>query len=80
MENTEIKIEKNVPIPDNKKKGRKAMYPFHIMNVGDSFFVDDTLPRSLYQTSRTFANRNSLDWKFKAYKEGENGTRIWRIK
>lgn len=34
-----IKIEKDVPIPQ-KNKSRYTEYPFAEMNVGDSFFVE----------------------------------------
>jgi len=74
-----IKIEKNVPIPKKKGSGRKAKYPFGEMDVGDSFFVDNILPRTLYQSAKSWNRRSGNDVRWKVYKEGEFGARIWRI-
>lgn len=74
-----IKIEKNVPIPNKRGSGRKAKYPFSEMQIGDSFFTDNILPRALYQAAKLWNKRSGKDYRWKAYKEGEFGARIWRI-
>jgi len=74
-----IKIEKNVPIPNKKRSGRKTKYPFDKMEIGDSFFTDNILPIALYQAAHHWNKRSGNKYRWKAYKEGEFGARIWRI-
>ena len=71
-----IKIEKNVPIPQQREK-----YPFRDMKVGESFYYDNgTSPyQCLYNACRMFSHKQKGDWKFTVRKEGE-GARIWRTK
>lgn len=66
---SEIKIEKDIPIPKNR---RKQKYPWHDMEVGDSFLIQrNTL-------SMGAVNDRYSPKKFIARKV-ENGVRIWRI-
>ena len=66
-------IEKNIPFK------AKSKYPFHDMEVGDSFFT--TLAKSARQRATHYGIRHSM--KFVSRKatseEGEVGIRIWRV-
>lgn len=73
----EIKIEKNIPIPNRERHVSK--YPFGKMKVGDSFFLlaTDTNANKIRSAAAWYAVRNGF--KFTVRKEGE-GVRCWRIK
>lgn len=67
-----IEIDKDVLLP-RKRLGRKPIYPWREMKVGDSFFVDGGRP------SGPLNNMQKAGvGKFQTKKEG-NGYRIWRI-
>ncbi|MFD1945044.1 hypothetical protein [Paradevosia shaoguanensis] len=68
--NTEFRIEKNVPLPE---RARRARYPFHQMEIGDSFFATDK--RANY-SAYAFGVRNGVKFVCRAE---NNGYRIWRI-
>ena len=73
-------IEKDIDISLIKRsKGRPPKYPFGIMAVGDSFFVEgESLPLSkAYLASSQYAMRHGL--KFSG-RTTERGVRIWRVK
>lgn len=68
-----IQVENNVPIP----KGRTTnIYPYKAMDVGDSFFIDDTDMQVVLNANWRASKR--LNMKFTARKEGA-GVRVWRI-
>lgn len=69
---TAIVIEKNVPIPVG---GRKSIYPFGEMEVGDSFFVPSIAAQTVRSAAHTYGLKHRV--KFSSYKEGD-GVRIWR--
>lgn len=77
-----IKIEKGIPVP-SKKLGRKRIYPFDQMNVGDSFSFEAAKSTSVYVSAKNFATASGKNWKFTVRREGRRaGTdiaRIWRI-
>ena len=84
MENTEIKIEKNVPIPKTRSRKKTSPYPFWKMLVGDSFFVE--MPHDVKNQNKIgmagwrFRKQNELEnWKFSVRKV-KNGYRVWRLK
>ncbi len=75
MNNSEFKIEKNVPIPNDALNNNR--YPFTKMEVGDSFLItDDTPSRSVLagQASRRYAPK-----RFVGRKAEGGGRRIWRV-
>jgi hypothetical protein len=67
-----IKIDKNVPVPNNRNK-----YPWSDLKVGDSFYVDRDISWFRTQVSRANATRKPKH--FVIRKEGD-GCRIWRDK
>ena len=72
-------IEKNIPFtaPDG---GRRRIYPFHDMEIGDSFFTTRVRQArgAAYQHGKIhymkFVSRRQTS------KEGKVGVRIWRVK
>lgn len=77
-----FKVEKNIPLP---KKESRSIYPFSIMEVGDSFLISCTnhieLEKYRQRISMTiwrFVKKNK-DEKFQT-KTTEQGVRVWRIK
>ena len=82
----EIKIEKNIPIPEGRGRGRVSKYPFTKMEVGDSFAIKaenpnatERLRQRLYSAFRQFILRGELKWIF-VTKILDNEVRVWRIK
>ena len=72
---SEFKIEKGVPMPDNRNYGA-TRYPFRQMEVGDSLFVPG-------QTTATFSGvpggwARRAGFKF-ACRTVEGGVRVWRV-
>jgi hypothetical protein len=70
-----IEIEKDVPIPADHERGTRK-YPFHTMEVGDSFATDTA---NIYNSVRFFVRKNP-DKAFTSRKVGENQWRVWRTK
>lgn len=80
-------IEKGIPIP--QKKGRPTKYPFHTIEVGESFYVPDSPTRKPISV-RAYASRMSTILKgakvfccSRLDPETElpmQGTRVYRIK
>ena len=72
-----IKIAKKVPIPEVTGRGRKAIYPWKQMKVGDSFFV----PNKTTQQFGASLGQARLRLKMKFTQRTEkSGVRVWRIK
>jgi hypothetical protein len=69
---TDIKIEKNVPMPEARGE---TIYPFSDMEVGDSFFVPGRTPNQMQNSASHWRKKNG--WKFTTAREND-GTRIWR--
>ena len=66
----EVKIDKGIEIP---VKHTKSQYPWHEMEVGDSFFIEKrTL--SMGSTNRRFA---PLEFVMRGV---DGGFRVWRVK
>lgn len=71
----EIIIDKNIPIPYKHYLGG-SKYPFHKLEVGDSFLLPDSIGAKAFRTSATqYGKRHNM--KFLTRKV-ENGVRIWR--
>jgi len=77
----EFKIEKNIPIPPKGK--HKRLFPFHEMEVGDSFFVPNEFIDKHYKNRKTLASSAFYHGKRHNVKlttcKQENGFRIWRV-
>lgn len=73
-----VRIDKNIPVAQKKTSGRMRLYPWHEMQVGDSFlFPKGIKPGSCYRCSYT-ASR-TYGKKFVTRKTDE-GYRCWRMK
>ena len=72
-------IEKNIPITASNN-GRSNKYPFHDMEVGDSFFT--TLGHKARAGAYQYGKIHSMKFvsRQETSKEGEVGVRIWRVK
>ena len=76
----DMKIEKNIPIPE--KQSKRLMYPWPDLEVGDSFFIEDyTRKKQIGISSSAFI------WFRKHKPHGkivtrrvEGGIRVWRFK
>ena len=49
------RIQKNIPIPAKMPQGRKQIYPFDRMEVGDSFAVPLSKRKSLVSSINKYA-------------------------
>ena len=77
----EIKIEKNIPIPPSGR-GRCRIYPYHKMEIGDSFYIPEKKRSAQQSISGSFAlfiEKHKPDWKFTC-RRWKDGLRVWRVK
>ena len=67
-----IEVEKNIPIPPEKKRN---VYPYKVMEIGESFFI----PTGKIQIvcNANYRTGKQLNKKFIARKDKE-GVRVWR--
>ena len=65
-----LEISKDVPLPPHKRR-----YPYSVMEVGDSFFVEGGVLQVV--CNNNYRTGKKLERKFIARKE-ENGVRVWR--
>lgn len=72
-------IEKGIPVTNY------SAYPFHSMEVGDSFFINEANKSKRKQKQRKavssaymYALRNKIEFKIKTATNNE-GIRIWRV-
>jgi len=74
-------IEKNIPIPGGKEKGRKTKYPWSEMKVSDSFFIPDAKKgvSGNYSSVVSPANKRFGTKRF-IQRAVNGGLRVWRIK
>lgn len=71
-------IESDVVMPEREwGTGRKPIYPFGQMKVGDSFMLPKKLNKKVMSASNYFGRRNGK--KFSVLKV-KGGYRCWRIK
>ena len=65
-----VEVSRDVPLPEPRRR-----YPYKVMDIGDSFFVDNqdvrTMSNNNYRAGKNYAR------KFVARREG-NGVRVWR--
>lgn len=75
-----MNIEKNIPIT-RKSVGRKRLYRFELMEVGDSFKLPASRRNNVLSSARDFNFVRGYKWKFTTRKiEGEDNIRVWRVK
>lgn len=76
-----VTIESDIPPPEDYmfqgRGGRRSIYPFMQMNVGDSVFFDDATASHAYDYAKKIAKRAG-DRRFTSKRMGD-GIRIWRI-
>lgn len=75
-------IEKNIPIPPDRRGNNKSTYPFNKMDVGDSVFFADPIGLKATRAAHG-AGPKRKGRKFRSRRLTENdqrGTRIWRVK
>jgi len=66
---TQFLIERGVPIPECKRgRGPQRVYPYHLMQIGDSFFVPNKKTIGVSIPGKKFTSR-AVD----------GGVRVWRI-
>lgn len=71
----DIKIEKDIPLPDSRqKKSKYGSLDIYSLEVGDSVFCPtETMARAIYlKLTRHGFEATARKW--------ENGFRVWRIK
>ena len=74
-------IEKGILQPSNivlGKNGRRAVYPFASMEVGDSFFAPKEVAGKAMDAAKHFKARTA-GWGYSSFCQ-DDGTRIWRIR
>lgn len=86
-----FQIEKNIPAPlGSGEAGRKSLYPFAFMEVGDSFAAPRDMGKdkrgvcqrqnSIASCSRRWAKLHDPESKFATALVDENTVRCWRVK
>jgi hypothetical protein len=68
-----IALEKGKEIPKKQKEGK---YPYHLMEVGDSFYIEGEILSKVCNASYREWKRTGR--KFTARKI-DNGVRVWRV-
>lgn len=72
------KIQKNIPIPTKDARGRKKLYPFDDMEVGDSFAVPLIKKRSISCAVSQEHKKHQGERRF-SVRVLKNEIRIWRV-
>lgn len=72
----QYKIKKGIPIPP-RNTGRKSMYPFAEMRIGDSFAVMANKARSVSAASQHFGKLHKQKF---ICRRIDGGYRCWRVK
>lgn len=70
------KIQKNIPIPTKMSTGRKSIYPFESMDIGDSFAAPAGKAKSV--RSKVTKENKLGDKKF-TVRTIDKYIRVWRI-
>lgn len=75
-----IVIEKNIPLPSPRNllsMGRPRIYPFNVMEVGDSFAIPLKKKNAVAATANRYGKNNNMKF---ATRLMDNGmVRVWRI-
>ena len=70
---SDFTIEKNVPIPIQK---RRCKYPWHELEIGDSFFVSEIKVISISSSANSYGTRTGKKFTIRSV---DGGCRVWRI-
>jgi hypothetical protein len=76
MTSSEIKIDKNVPMP---QEAARAKYPWKQMEIGDSFFVPANGKSTRYRRNCLQSNAHGQVPRKFAVRLEEGGVRVWRV-
>ena len=71
-----IEIQVGVPIAPIERKTRVSKYPWHAMEIGDSFFVADLTARGFAGSVYSAGKRSGKKFTVRAM---DGGVRVWRI-
>jgi hypothetical protein len=75
-----FEIEKNVPVEMPENRGRKRLYPFPDMEIGDSFFAEGKTIELLTTNASIYGTRHGKKFSCKSTESmGQKGVRVWRI-
>lgn len=92
LESTAIPLDKDVPIPEIPRFGRKPKYPIAFMDVKESFFVPGANMNSIHSAIRRHQEAEGGKFKAKRFtvrsvkevvkgeedKGEQDGIRVWR--
>lgn len=71
-----MSIKNNIQLPDKGGVGSRSKWPWHEMEVGDSFLMGN---QSIVRAASLACKANDrLGFKFSCRTEGEN-VRVWRV-
>lgn len=70
-----IQIERGIPVPSHNK-GRRGLYPFRDMQVGDSFVVDQRRKASAQRAASFYGKSHGQVFTARSVPDG---VRIWRV-
>lgn len=68
-----FKIEKGIQIPS---LGRPVIYPFHEMEINDSFFAPMRSYGSVKTSASNYARKHAVKF---SLRKVDGGVRVWRI-
>ena len=85
LHQTDIKIEKNVPVPSGAGRGRNPLYPFTDMEIGDSFALPlvaeaggSTATNRVNQAASQHSRRHGAKFTVRTLRD-EGIVRCWRV-
>ncbi len=70
-----LQIDKDVPLPTGRREW-SVKYPWHGMNIGDSFFIPDGNLKSLRASAAMQKARTQRKYLVRAV---DGGVRVWRV-
>lgn len=82
MQDLKYPIQRDVPMPTVRKPGRQPVYPFHLLERGEMFFV----PGSDMKKFSANITRMNKRWPGRRFRgagitqEGVSGVGVWRVK
>lgn len=72
-------IEKGRDVPEQRKRGRPMVYPWNMMEPGDSFIVTADQYESARMAGRAWFRRNRPDLRVVTAREGRDRHRIFVV-
>lgn len=76
----QIKIDKNIPIPTGLKGITAEMYPFRLMEIGDSILIIGKKNWSKHNSAASaYKLRHSKDFNYTLRKVDKDSWRLWRV-